>query len=453
MKKEEKLPIIHAHAAGIDVGSRLHYLAIGQGKDHVRSFGVYTQDHQEMIRYLKENGITTIAMESTGNYWQTLFAALEKAGFEVILVCGSQTKNVKGRKTDVQDCQWIQWLHSVGMLSHSFIPSEWVFNLRIYSRQRLKYIHHQTAIINQIQKALRAMNLRLEVALNDVTGKSGRDIIEAILKGERNPVALANLADYRVKKSREEIALSLEGNWEAAHLFVLRQHYNEYVQNLERIKECEKAIEELMSQHLATNEIDPQSAPVHKKALKKNKQTPCFDLQKHSFQYFGGVDLFAIEGVNQNTVLTLMAEVGKDIHKFHSSKAFANWLHLCPNQKITGGKVISNRVKRGSNPLSQALKSAANAIGNLKNNSHLIRFFRKIAFKNGRKEAITATAHKLAVIIHQMLTKYQPYQPYSKPENDHQARERKLKEINKFINQFKISPEEVAFLSLTNSGL
>jgi transposase len=453
MKKEEKLSIIHFHAAGIDVGSRLHYVAIGQGNDQVRSFGVYTRDHEEMVRYLKENRITTIAMESTGNYWQTLFAALEKAGFEVFLVCGSQTKNVKGRKTDVQDCQWIQWLHSVGMLFHSFIPSEWVSSIRIYSRQRLKYIQHQTGIINQIQKALRAMNLRLEVAINDVTGKSGRDIIEAILKGERNPVALSNLADYRVKKSREEIALSLEGNWNAAHLFVLGQYYSEYVQNLERIKECEKAMEELMSQHLATNEIDPGSAPIHKKALKKNKQTPCFDLQKHSYRYFGGVDLFAIEGVNQNTVLTLIAEVGNDIHKFPSSKAFANWLHLCPDQKKTGGKVISNRVKRGSNPLSQAFKSAANAIGNLKKDSHLVRFFRKIAYKNGRKEAITATAHKIAVIIHQMLTKYQPYQPYSKPINEHKAREKKLKEINKLINQFKISPEEMAFSSLTNSHL
>ena len=273
-------------------------------------------------------------MESTGNYWQTLFAAIVKAGFEVFLVCGSQTKNVKGRKTDVQDCQWIQWLHSVVMLSHSFIPSEWVANLRIYSRQRLKYIQHQRGIISQIQKALQAMNLRLEVALNDVTGKSGRAIIEAILKGERNPIVLANLADYRVKKSREEIVRSPEGNWQQAQLFILGQYYKEYEQNLERITACEKAMNELMEEHLADNEIDPLSAPTHTKALKKNKQTPCFDLQKHSFQYFGGVDLFAIEGVNQNTVLTLMAEVGKDIHKFHSSKAFANWLHLCPNQKL-----------------------------------------------------------------------------------------------------------------------
>ena len=263
MKKEARIPIIHPFACGIDVGSRSHYVAVGQGSQEVRSFGVYTKDHQEMIDYLKEKDIQTIAMESTGNYWQTLFSALEKAGLEVLLVCGNQTKNVKGRKTDVQDCQWIQWLHSVGMLSNSFIPNEFVSHLRIYSRQRLKYIQIQTRLVNQIQRDLRAMNLRLEVALNDVTGKSGRDIIEAILAGERDPVALANLADYRVKKSKTEIALSLEGNWHEGYLFVLKQHYGEYIQNLKLVNECENAMDELTKSHLSASEIDPESAPIH----------------------------------------------------------------------------------------------------------------------------------------------------------------------------------------------
>lgn len=448
MKQEAKMPIINPHACGIDIGSRFHYVAVGQGSEEVRCFGVYTKDHQEMINYLHEMGVLTIAMESTGNYWQTLFSALEKAGFEVFLVCGNQTKNVKGRKTDVQDCQWIQWLHSVGMLSNSFIPKEFVSHLRIYSRQRLKYIQIQTRIINQIQRDLRAMNIRLEVAINDVTGKSGRDIIEAMLKGERNPVTLAGLANFRVKKSAEEIAHSLEGNWHEGYLFTLKQHYDEYVQNLKRIKECELEIDEVFKQHLKTNEIDPESAPIHKKALKKNKQTPCVDFQKYSFQYFGGVDLFAIEGVNQNTVLSLMAEVGTDITKFHSSKAFSNWLHLCPNEKVTGGKVISNRTKQGSNPLSQALKSAANAIGNLKIPSHLTNFFKRIAYRNGRKEAITATAHKLAVIIYNMLTKYESYKPFQKEQNQEKERSKKLKQIEKFVKKFNIGVEELNFALL-----
>ena len=375
MKKEAKMPIINPGACGIDVGSRCHYVATGQGVEEVKSFGVYTKDHGEMIDYLRSKNVNSIAMESTGNYWQTLYIALEKAGFEVFLVCGNQTKNVKGRKTDVQDCQWIQWLHSVGMLSHSFIPSEAVSDLRIYSRQRLKYIQTQTRIVNQIQRDLRAMNLRLEVALNDVTGKSGLKIIEAILSGERNSVVLANLVDWRVKKSKEEIAHSLEGNWHEGYLFVLNQHHREYLQNRELINECELAIESILKAYLSDSEISADSAPLHKKASKKNKQTPCVDLQKYSFQYFGGVDLLAIEGVNQNTVLTLMAEVGTDITKFYSANAFGNWLHLCPNERITGGKVISNHTKRGSNPLSQALKSAVNAIGNLKTGSHLCTFF------------------------------------------------------------------------------
>ena len=448
MSKEVKMPIVNPYACGIDVGSRSHYVAVGQGSSEVRCFGVYTKDHHEMIAYLKEQGVLTIAMESTGNYWQTLFAALEKAGFEVFLVCGNQTKNVKGRKTDVQDCQWIQWLHSVGMLSNSFIPNEFVSHLRIYSRQRLKYIQTQTRIINQIQGDLRAMNIRLEVALRDVTGKSGRSIIEAILKGERNPVRLANLADFRVKKSVEEIARSLEGNWSEGYLFTLKQHYDEYVRNLDKIKECEIKIDGVLQGHLLKNEIDPESTPIHKKALKKNKQTPCFDLQKYSFQYFGGVDLFAVEGINQNTVLTLITEVGSDITQFHSAKAFSNWLHLCPNEKITGGKVISNRTKKGANPLSQALKSAANGLGNLKTSTHLTNFFKRIAYKNGRKEAITATAHKLAVIIYNMLTKCESYKPFQKEQNQEKERQKKLKEIDKFVRKFNIGVEEVNFCTL-----
>jgi len=446
MKRETRMPIVNANACGIDVGSRTHYVAVGQGREDVKSFGVYTKDHEAMITYLIEKGVKTIAMESTGNYWQTIYAALESAGFEVFLVCGKQTKNVKGRKTDVQDCQWIQWLHSVGMLSHSFIPNEMVSHLRTYSRQRLKYIQLQTRLINQIQRDLRAMNFRLEVALNDVTGKSGRAIIEAILGGERNPVVLASLADWRVKKSKEEITNSLQGNWHEGYVFTLGQHYKEYCQNIELIRECEYAMEELIKKFLASSKIDAASTPIHKKALKKNKQTPHIDFQKYSYQYFGGVDLFAIEGVNQNTVLTLMAEVGTDITKFHTAKAFSSWLHLCPNEKITGGRVISNKTKRGSNPLSQALKSAANAIGNLKISTHLVNFFKRIAYKNGRKEAITATAHKLAVIIYNMLTKHEAYSPYEKEKNNQKDRKKKLREIAKLIKKYQIGIEEVSFV-------
>ncbi len=240
----------------------------------------------------------------------------------------------------------------------------------------------------------------------------------------------------------------MEGNWHGGYLFVLKQHYKEYGQNIGLIEECETAIDALIREHLTTSEIDPDTTPLHRKALKKNKQTPSVDLQKYSFQYFGGVDLFAIEGVNQNTVLSLMAEVGTDIKKFHSAKAFSNWLHLCPNQKVTGGRVISSRTQKGANPLSQALKSAANAIGNLKTSGHLTNFFRKIAYKNGRKEAITATAHKLAVVIYNMLNKYEPYKPYERIVNEGKERLSKLKEIDRFVRKYNITVTEVNFCAL-----
>ena len=297
------------------------------------------------------------------------------------------------------------------------------------------------------------MNLRLEVALNDVTVKSGRAIIEATLAGERDPVVLANLVDYRVKKSKEEIALSLEGTWHEGYLLTLSQHYSECIQNIVHINQCEKAIYKLVCIHMKTSEIDPLSAPIHKKALKKNKHTSCIDLQRHSFQYFGGVDLFAIEGVNQNTALTQMSEVGTDITKFHSASGFANWLHLTPNEKITGGRVISSRTKRGANPLSQALKSAANAIGNLKTQSHLNSFFKRIAYKNGRKEAITATAHKLAVIIYNMLTKYQPYKRYQREFTEEKDRIKRIKDLKRAISKYKIGIQELNFAALKTSTL
>ncbi len=442
-KKKQKLEVVNPYACGIDIGSRSHFVSIGQGKEDVHEFGVYTEDHRKMIEFLTSHHIQTIAMESTGNYWQTLFASLQVAGFDVILVCGNQTKNVKGRKTDVQDCQWIQKLHSLGLLSNSFLPSEFVGQLRIYSRQRQKYIKIQTRIINQMQRDLRHMNIRLEIALRDITGKSGLAIIEAILKGERNAKQLASLVDYRVKKSQEDITKSLEANWNEGYLFLLRQHYQEYKANLLLVQECEIAIEQILKEKMVNNEIDISEFKGQTKAKKKNKNTPSIDFQRYSYQYFGGVDLFAIEGVNQNTVLTLIAEVGTDIDKFPTAKTFASWLHLSPNQKVSGGRVLSNRTKRGANPLSQALKSSANVIGNMKS-GFLNNFFKRINYKNGRKEAIAATARKLAVIIWNMLKNYQPYKPENTEIVEGKIRIRKIKEIKKLINKYQIQANEVA---------
>jgi len=445
-KQKQRLDVVNPYACGIDIGSRSHFVAIGQGKEDVYEFGVYTEDHRQLITFLTTHQIKTIAMESTGNYWQTLFTSLQVAGFDVILVCGNQTKNVKGRKTDVQDCQWIQKLHSLGLLSNSFLPSEFVAQLRIYSRQRQKYIRVQSRLINQMQRDLRLMNIRLEIALRDITGKSGTAIIEAILKGERDAKQLASLVDYRVKKSHEEIAKSLEGNWDEGYLFVLSQHYREYAANLLLVQECEVAIEQILKEKMTTNEIDVSEFKGHLKAKKKNKNTPSIDFQKYSYQYFGGIDLFAIEGINQNTVLTLISEVGNDIDKFPTAKSFASWLHLSPNQKVSGGRVLSNKTKRGANPLSQALKSSANVIGNMKS-GFLNNFFKRINYKKGRKEAIASTARKLAVIIWNMLRNYQPYKPQNTEVVEEKVRIKKIKEIRKLISKYEIQQNEVVLFN------
>lgn len=226
--KELKMPVVNTYCAGIDIGSRFHMVAIDQNPKHVRSFGVYTEDHQKMIQFLKDNNICTIAMESTGNYWQTLFDALERAGFEVYLVNGNQTKNVKGRKTDIIDCMWIQKLHSMGMLSSSFLPHYNIQALRTYYNHRQHLIGQCSKYVNKMQKALRLMNIRLDIAVNDIMGMSGRSIIEAILAGETDVHKLASLANFRVKKSKAEIALSLQGNRREDLLFELQEcHWRE----------------------------------------------------------------------------------------------------------------------------------------------------------------------------------------------------------------------------------
>jgi transposase len=404
MKKEISMQIIHSHAAGIDVGSRSHFVAVGQNPEDVSEFGVYTQDHQQLVEWLRGREIITIAMESTGSYWQTLFSALQRAGFEVLLVNGRQIKNVKG-KTDVKDCQWIQRLHSLGLLTGSFLPSDQLEQLRTYQRHRHWLVEQCSKMTNKMQKALRLMNVRLDVAINDIMGKSGQLIIKAILEGNRNGEQLALLADGRVKKSKQEIAMALEGNWREEHLFELQDCYELY-KNLElRMGNCDSKMEALLSKFIKN--VDGHSPSAKKKTRYKNE--PKFDVSSLSAKVLG-VDLFAIDGISHGTVMTFLSEVGEDIYKFSSAKQFASWMRLAPNNKISGGKTISSRTPTGKNNLAIALRNAANSIGQMKKSS-LKNFFGRIAYKKGRAAAITATARKLAVIIWNMVVKQIPFKP------------------------------------------
>jgi len=408
MKKEISMQIIHSHAAGIDVGSRSHFVAVGQNSGDVSEFGVYTEDHQELIKWLSGYGITTIAMESTGSYWQTLFSALQQAGFEVLLVNGRQIKNVKG-KTDVKDCQWIQRLHSLGLLTGSFLPTDQVEQLRTYQRHRSWLVEQSAKMTNKMQKALRLMNLRLDVVLSDIMGKSGQSIIRAILQGSRSGEELSLLADGRVRKSKQEIAKALEGHWREEFLFELRDCYELYQIYESRIAGCDLRMESLLSEftkYLSTQQ--GQNEAIRSKRKRGFKNQPKFDISSLSFDLLG-VDLFAIDGVSHNTVMTFISEVGTDIYKFPTAKQFASWMRLAPNNKISGGKMISSRTPKGKNRLALALRNAANSIGSMKKGA-LKNFFGRIAYKKGRAAAITATARKLAVIIWNMIIKKQPFQ-------------------------------------------
>lgn len=407
MKKTEEMQIINPHAGGIDVGSKSHFVAVGQNVDALKEFGVYSSDHEKIISYLKDNKITTVAMESTGSYWQSLFVALQNAGFEVFLVSGHQTKNVRA-KTDVKDCQWIQKLHSLGLLRGCFLPDEQTLKLRTLNRHRLSLIEESAKMKNKMQKALRLCNFRIDVVINDITGKSGRTIIEAILSGERDGNKLSQLANNRCRKSKKEIAEALQGHDDDELMFELRDCYDLYKIIQVKIEACDKKIEQLLKSYLVEDSQMDQGVKITQKQTKGKNQVK-FDLPQLSYQYYG-VDLFAIESVSMNTVLTLITEIGQGIYKFKTAKQFSSFLRLAPNNKVSGGKLISSRTPKGANKLSIALRNAANTIDKIKKGS-LVSFFKRIAYKKGRAAAITATARKLAVIIWNMIVKKQQYKP------------------------------------------
>ena len=443
-RRKMKMDIINPNAAGIDIGSRSHFVAIGQRMIDVQEFGVFADDNQKLADWLDQNEIKSVAMESTGTYWQNLYLVLQQRGFEVILANGKFTKNIKGRKTDVQDCQWIQKLHTLGMLSGSFLPDDETEQLRTYCRQRTAWLDQGASVIQKMQKFLRLLNLRLDIAVSDIAGLTGLKIIKAVCNGITDPTELSKLVHRNCRKSPEEIALALNCNHRKDLLFGLRQEYEMYLTIRSKIEECDEYIKIFIDQHM-NNNPDKKTLKAPKKIYKKkNKNAPKnMDLNQIAYQYFNGVDLMSIEGVSDRTVIALMSELGPEgFKKFPTEKHFTSWLRLAPNNKISGGKYISHRVGRGSNKLKTALRRAANVLGNLQD-SHLGQFFRRIAFRKGRVAAITATARKLAVIIWKMVVNKVPYSPPCPYEFRDQKRSRLLREMRNKINKLNISPMDL----------
>lgn len=443
-QKKVSMKIINPHCAGIDVGSRSHYVAIGQSDNDVREFGVYAEDLKQLCLWLKENNITSAALESTGTYWQNLFVELINSGTKVILTSGRFTKNMNRKKTDVRDCQWIQKLHSLGLLPSSFLPDHTTEKLRTLCRHRMNMIDQKADACHKMQKFLKLLNFRLDVVVRDVTGLTGMKIIEDICKGILDPNELAKNRHYNCRKSQQEIAKALVSNGRDDYLFGLKQELERHHFYQKQIDKCDVEIKRFLKNTLKNSSI---KSPKEKPFKRNNKNSiKGLDLNKAAFQYFNGVDLYQIPGVSHSTILSIMSEIGPEgFQKFPTAKHFASWLRLAPNNKISGGKTLSNRIPKGSSRLKIALRNAANAVGNLKD-SDLGKFFQKIAYKKGRQAAITATARKIAVILWNMVTKKESYMPKTAYVFLDEKR-KQLAIIRKKIAKFGLDPNEIGIFS------
>ena len=427
-KLPNELGRVNLNAAGIDVGSDRHLVAVPEGRDEVsvREFGAFTIDLQALADWLKKCGVTTVAMESTGVYWIALFELLERKGFEVKLVDARRVKNVPGRKSDVLDCQWLQQLHTFGLLAGAFRPADEVCVLRGYMRQREMLVQASSMHIQHMQKALQQMNLLLHNVVADITGLTGMKILKAIIAGERNAKVLASHRDPRCQNSAATIAKSLLGNYREEHLFALKQAVELYETYQAKIVECEAAI----TSHLSSqpNRTDDEPPPPEKAIRAKDCVRGELDIRAQLFK-LTGVDLFSVSGFGADTLLTLAGEVGFDMTAWKTEKHFSAWLSLSPGTNKSGGKVLKSKTKRSANRAAAAFRIAASTLARSK--SSLGAFYRRIKARAGAPKAITATARKLAVIYYSMLKNGTSYVEVGQSAYEEKYQQRRLKEMQK----------------------
>jgi transposase len=398
---------VNLNAAGIDIGSAEHYVAVPEDRDEkpVRVFKCFTPDLHRMAQWLKRCGIETVAMESTGVYWIPVWQVLEQYGLEVKLVNARHVKNVPGRKTDVQDCQWLQELHTYGLLSGSFLPDQVTSVLRSYWRHRGGLVESCAKQIHLMQKALTLMNLHLHKAISDITGVTGLSIIRAIVKGERNPKVLAQFRHPQVKCTEEEMVDALTGNYREEHIFALKQAIELYDVYQGKIKECDDHIAAYMATVESQSRGRDTTAP-KPKGRTRRKNEVYFDLRTEQFR-LTGVDLTRIDGLDAMTVQTILSECGFDMSPFPTEKHFASWLGLCPNNRKTGGQVKRTKTKKVKNRAAHAFRLAARSLHS--SLTALGAYFRRMRQRLGAPKAITATAHKLARLFYRMLKFGQDY--------------------------------------------
>jgi transposase len=419
------LQLLNEHAAGIDIGAERHYVAVPPAADAhpVREFSAFTKDLYAIADWLDSCGVKSVAMESTGVYWVPLFEVLDERGFQVKLVDARKVKNVSGRKSDVVDCQWLQQLESYGLLAPAYRPSDEVIILRGYMRQREMLVKSAASHIQHMQKALQQMNLRLDNVVSDITGRTGQRILKAILQGERDVRKLAAMRDRNCKATVEVIAQSLVGNYRQEHLFALKQAVELFEFYQEKIRDCEAEMEKYLRSLPGRREDEPPP-----QAAGRKRQRMSFNVRDYAWRLLG-VDLFRVQGLNSQTVLQIISEVGVDLSGFAGEKQFASWLSLSPNRRVSGGKVLSSRTQASRNRAAVAFRQAAVSVA--RSESELGGYYRRMQARKGPGAAITATAHKLARLYYTLVKNGQEYDEGRARADEARQRERMVSNLRK----------------------
>lgn len=436
------LDVVHPNAAGIDVGNSTHYVAVRPDRDPdpVRRFDCFTADLHRLADWLQHCGVTTVALQSTGVYWLPLYDILDARGLEVYLVNARHTKNLPGRKSDVQESQWLLKLHTYGLLRNSFYPSAEIRVIRTYWRQRAEHVRAISTCIQRMQKVLTQMNIQLANVISDLSGWTGQRIVRAILGGERDPQALATLSHPGIHASRDTIAKSLEGTWRSDLLFVLQQEVTMSDAYQQRIAECDQALEHHLkgfadkSTDTADEGPQPSTTARHqlrsgpKRRRKAGSHAPQFDLGRELHR-ISGVDLTRIDGIDVGVAQTVISEVGLDMVRWADEHHFVSWLGLCPDNRITGGKVLRRGTRHVINRAATALRLAATTL--LRSRSYLGAQYRRLRSKLGAPKAITAMAHKLAVLVYRMLRWGHEYVDKGMQYYEERSREQQLRQLRK----------------------
>lgn len=432
-KRVEHLPIVYPNAAGLDIGSREIYACVPPDRveENVKVFGTFTVDLNALADWLAAYHVDTVAMESTGVYWIPAFELLERRGFQVYLVNARHMKGVPGRKSDYRDCQWIQKLHSVGLLTNSFRPDGEMCALRAYLRHRADLLHHRAAHIQHMQKAFQQMNIQLPQVISDVTGETGLAIVRAIVAGERDGVKLARLRDYRCKSSEETIAKALTGTWKEEHLFALKQSLEFYEFYTQQIATCDAQIQQqyttMRPRHQPNPELSDAPAPQPRRK-KSSKNSPSAGVQAEIIR-ITGVDIAAVDGLGAGLAQTILAEIGTDMSKWPTEKHFTSWLGLAPRNDISGGKVLRSRILPTRNRAGQAFRQAATSVSHTA--TAFGAFYRRKRTQGGPLHAQVATANKIARTVYHLLKYHVQYQEMGAEEFERQHRERDLKALRK----------------------